>query len=302
MYKQFFGCRVETSFPLLDSSVSGIGIFTLLGISGDLALLGFSSSCIVSLLDLLFLLLGFSSNCIVTLLDFFFIWCSFLLFVVFFVVCIGFDLCGPPLLSFLVGGTPSFNKSTLLSGMVSKKTCLRTQWQERLWKNGHRCLVPWICNCYIDRAHRKTKRLTNFIIILTILMTIDNTNHLIASVRRRIFGLSLVSTLNLQSYIWVIFWSVFNLWFIMHECIPSAVLCLPDLQLRSLYHKFLLVRKFWENFPPPWLVLCCFLCLWRRGLEIHFDKILGAYVSVSCRLIIVFLAMLPTFHVQITMR
>ena len=33
-------------------------------------------------------------------------------------------------------------------------------------------------------------------------------------------------------------------------------LCFPDLQLHSLYHDFLLARRFWKNFPAPLLGVC----------------------------------------------
>ena len=50
----------------------------------------------------------------------------FLLLVVFFVVCIGFDLRGSTFLGFLVDYTTSFQKSTSLSGSTSKRACPRT--------------------------------------------------------------------------------------------------------------------------------------------------------------------------------
>ena len=116
MYKRFFGCPatlaiscgVEASFTLLDSSSSGIVFIRFFCVR---TLLGFSGLCVLSLLDSLFLFLWCSGICIATLLDFLFFWRIFLLFVVFFVVCIGFDLCGPTLRGFLVGHTTSFHET-----------------------------------------------------------------------------------------------------------------------------------------------------------------------------------------------
>ena len=108
MYKQFFGCPatlaircgIEASFSLLDSSILEISIFVFIEVLGVLLLLSFSGSCVVSLLDFFFLLLGCSDNYIDTLLDFLFFWCIFLSFAAFFIVYIGFDLCGPTLVGF----------------------------------------------------------------------------------------------------------------------------------------------------------------------------------------------------------
>ena len=62
------------------------------------------------------------------------------------VVCIGFNLCESTLFSFLVGCTLSFHKFTSLSGLVSKRTCPRTQCQE---KNNAKTIVPIVLLGYV---------------------------------------------------------------------------------------------------------------------------------------------------------
>ena len=79
-------------------------------------------------------------------------------------------------------------------------------------------------------------------------------------------------------------------------------LYLPDLQFRSLYHNYFLTQRFWASFLALWLVLWRLLCPWRRGLKIYLDKILGTCVSVSCNIVISFLAIPPTFPEQSNMR
>ena len=96
--------------------------------------------------------------------------------------------------------------------------------------------------------------------------------------------------------------------FVQNLCCMNVCLqpCCPDLQLRSLYHVFLLVQGFSENYTLPRLVLYRFLILQRRYLFIQLDKMLGVkfIVSniVSCMQMIVFLVILLTLHVQNNMR
>ena len=135
MYKRFFGCSatlfmrcgVESLPSLLDSWMSDIVLIGSFGGSfGVLTLLGFLWLGVLLLLGSLLLFLRSSGICIVTLLDFLFFCRVFLLFVVFFIVCIGFNLRGSTLLGFLVGCATSFHQSTSLNGSISERTCPRT--------------------------------------------------------------------------------------------------------------------------------------------------------------------------------
>ena len=85
-------------------------------------------------------------SCMVTLLDFVLCCCNFLLLVIFRAVCIGFDLCGPPLLGFLDGCTTSFHETILSSGLVSERTCLKTQFLGKLMEN--RSFLPSSMDTY----------------------------------------------------------------------------------------------------------------------------------------------------------
>ena len=122
----------------------------LIGSFCVLSLLDFLGPCVLSHLDSLFLLLRCSGIYIVTLLDFLFFCHVSLLFVVFFTVCVGFDLRGSTLLGFLVDFTTSFHESTSSSGSVSKRTCPRTQYLGKLIEN--RLEMP--CSLDMQSLHK----------------------------------------------------------------------------------------------------------------------------------------------------
>ena len=91
--------------------------------------------CIITL-GFSFLFLLSSGTYIVTLLNFLFLCHDFLLFVVFFSVCLDFNLPGSTLLGFLlVGCTTSFRESTSSSRMASGRTCPKTQYFRKLMEN-----------------------------------------------------------------------------------------------------------------------------------------------------------------------
>ena len=149
IYKRFFGCPstlvmscgVESLSALFDYSMSEIVLIESFCV---LSLQCFLGRCVLSLLGSLFWFLLFLGTCIETLLDFLFVWHTFFVFIVFFVVCIGFDLRESILLGFLVGRTTSFRKSTSLSGSISKKIRLRTQCRGKL-------IQKWLfLPCFLD--------------------------------------------------------------------------------------------------------------------------------------------------------
>ena len=81
-------------------------------------------------------------------------------------------------------------------------------------------------------------------------------------------------------------------------------LCLPDLQLRTLYCDFLHAQRMCANLPALLLVLLWFLCLEIQGLEIHQGNTSNTdqqtWVTDVCKLAIFFSNALLHFPDQIT--
>ena len=126
------GCGVDLSSTLLNSCISDI---VLIGLLGVYSLLSFTLAGIFPFMGTLSFLSRSPGSCMVILLDFLLCCCNFLLLIVLCAVCIGFDLRGPTLLGFLDCRTTSFHGTILSSGLVSERTCPKTQSLGKLMEN-----------------------------------------------------------------------------------------------------------------------------------------------------------------------